>query len=341
MSPNLSITRIKIFDIIKLFAIFLVVWGHVLLHLQNYEFKIWENPLYRGINSFHMPLFMMISGFFSAKVMVPFKEFFLKKFHQLIIPSLTFGIIFVISWHFVCGGEIVKPYVLGYWFLKSAFSCAILYYIAMHFRSKWVGFLITIIVSQFIYFYQINWMYIPFIIGAYLFHHKESLIKRGWITTLISGIIYWLMFFSWNVEMASMGWFKLYKYLFYPNIHNLPFPLFCFVYKMIMGVCGSLFFISLFIDCAKYFKENRFGNILASWGTLTLGIYLWQAILLEHMMMKTINLANIEWVLFNFVVSPLISVGVLILCGWLTKWMKGNQWLSYIFLGSKNPKSNR
>lgn len=235
----------------------------------------------------------------------------------------------------------MKPYVLGYWFLKSAFSCAILYYIAMHFRSKWVGFLITIIVSQFIYLYQINWMYIPFIIGGYLFHHKESLIKRGWITTLISGIIYWLMFFSWNVEMASMGWFKLYKYLFYPNIHNLPFPLFCFVYKMIMGVCGSLFFISLFIECAKYFKENRFGNILASWGTLTLGIYLWQAILLEHIMMKTINLANIEWVLFNFVVSPLISVGVLILCGWLTKWMRGNQWLSYIFLGSKNPKSNR
>ena len=333
--------RIKVFDIIKLFAIFLVVWGHVLLHLQNYKYNIWENPLYRCISSFHMPLFMMISGFFSAKVEIPFKKYFLKKFKQLIIPSLSFGVIFVISWHFVCGGGVLKPFVLCYWFLKSAFSCALLYYFAMRFKQKWIGLTITVIISQFIFFYQINWMYIPFITGTFLFQYKEKIKNYSLIIMFISGCIYWIMFAFWNVEMASIGWFKLFKFLSPSNIHNLPIPLFCFLYKMIMGICGSLFFISLFIECAKYLPENRLGNILAKWGTLTLGIYLWQAILLEHIMMKTINLESMEWNLFNFVVSPLISIAVLIFCVWLTEYMKRNLWLSYIFFGGKNPKSIR
>lgn len=331
--------RIMIFDIIKLFAVFLVIWGHVLLHLQNYEYKIGENPLYRFIISFHMPLFMMISGFFSAKIAVSFKEFFLKKFNQLILPSLTFGVIFVFSWHFVCGGAVLKPFVLCYWFLKSAFSCAILYFIAMHFKRKWIGFIITIVISQFIFFYQINWMYIPFIIGTYLFKNKEILIARSLIITLITGVLFLLMLLSWNVEMVSMPWFKLYKFLIPSNIHNLPFPLFCYLYKMVMGICGSVFFITLFIECGKHLQPNKIGNILASWGRLTLGIYLWQAIVLEHIMMKTINLASMEWNLFNYIVSPLISIGVLIVCVILTKLMKRSPWLSFLFLGGKNPKA--
>lgn len=97
-------SRIKVFDIIKLFAIFLVIWGHVILHLQNYQFDKWDNPLYRWICSFHMPLFMMISGFFSSKIKLGFKDFTINKFRHLILPSMTFGIIFILSWHFVCGG---------------------------------------------------------------------------------------------------------------------------------------------------------------------------------------------------------------------------------------------
>ncbi len=104
MISSLKQPRILVFDIIKLFAIFLVVWGHCIMHLQGYKYDSWANPLYRWIYSFHMPLFMMISGFFSARADGSFIKFTAKKFRQLILPSLVFGVIFALSWHFVAGG---------------------------------------------------------------------------------------------------------------------------------------------------------------------------------------------------------------------------------------------
>lgn len=105
-----------------------------------------------------------------------------------------------------------------------------------------------------------------------------------------------------------------------------------------MGSAGSIFIISLFIKLSKILPETKIGNILASWGTLTLGIYLWQAVLLEHIMMKTINLADVNHVLFNYFISPIISIAVLVVCVMLTKALKANKWTALLFLGDKISK---
>jgi fucose 4-O-acetylase-like acetyltransferase len=61
----MSKTRDLSFDFIKGFLIFLVCWGHIIQftigegHLQNETFML--------IYSFHMPLFIMISGYFACK----------------------------------------------------------------------------------------------------------------------------------------------------------------------------------------------------------------------------------------------------------------------------------
>lgn len=97
-------TRIKTFDAVKLFAIFLVLWGHVIQHLQGYAFDIYDNIIFRFIYSFHMPLFMAVSGYFGSRISnINFKDHFQKKIHQLIVPALTFGILFCISWHYIAG----------------------------------------------------------------------------------------------------------------------------------------------------------------------------------------------------------------------------------------------
>lgn len=57
--------RIVWIDFLKLFAIFLVVLGHVILFMGLKQNEVMhENTLYSFIYSFHMPLFMTISGFF-------------------------------------------------------------------------------------------------------------------------------------------------------------------------------------------------------------------------------------------------------------------------------------
>lgn len=61
--------RIVFLDVLKAIAIFLVVWGH---SMQNFttDKLYWEyDACIQVIYSFHMPLFMMISGFFSASLL--------------------------------------------------------------------------------------------------------------------------------------------------------------------------------------------------------------------------------------------------------------------------------
>ena len=74
-----NVARNKAFDVLKLFAIFLVVWGHCIQNLHSGDF--YSEPVYKIIYSFHMPLFMVISGFFSKSAMsFSGLAFFNKKF---------------------------------------------------------------------------------------------------------------------------------------------------------------------------------------------------------------------------------------------------------------------
>lgn len=50
------------FDFLKFLSAFLVIFGHALLH---YGYPRFDHPLCSFIYSFHMPLFMVMSGYFS------------------------------------------------------------------------------------------------------------------------------------------------------------------------------------------------------------------------------------------------------------------------------------
>lgn len=82
--------RLYSFDILKLFTIYTVVWGHCIQHLLHTGPT--ENPVSLIIYSFHMPLFMTISGYFSSSSLkYPFIPFIRKKFQQLIYPCFLLG----------------------------------------------------------------------------------------------------------------------------------------------------------------------------------------------------------------------------------------------------------
>lgn len=69
--------RLLSFDYLKFFAIFLVVWGHCIEQLCSADSI--EDSAYRFIYSFHMPLFMMISGYFSVSSLNLSVKSFVKK----------------------------------------------------------------------------------------------------------------------------------------------------------------------------------------------------------------------------------------------------------------------
>ena len=68
-TDNLQSSRMYL-DIVKGVAIFLMLWGHCVQYCADNSFDFFENAVFKTIYSFHMPLFMLVSGYlfyFSCK----------------------------------------------------------------------------------------------------------------------------------------------------------------------------------------------------------------------------------------------------------------------------------
>lgn len=87
---NNFISRLLWPDVLKSFAIFLVILGHV---SSVYDSRGYSSPIALWIYSFHMPLFMMLSGmFFKYSLKKDFKTLLIDKSRLLLLPLLCWGI---------------------------------------------------------------------------------------------------------------------------------------------------------------------------------------------------------------------------------------------------------
>jgi fucose 4-O-acetylase-like acetyltransferase len=75
--------RIQTFDVLKAIAILAVVYTHCLQFMGIGHY--WHHPIFKLTYAFHMPLFMVISGYFAQRALqLPLKELIQKKSIQLI-----------------------------------------------------------------------------------------------------------------------------------------------------------------------------------------------------------------------------------------------------------------
>ncbi|HEX8426093.1 acyltransferase family protein [Hymenobacter sp.] len=90
--------RNLLLDYLKGIAIFLVVWGHCIQFASDYDFDFFSNQTFIFIYSFHMPLFMFVSGylFFLTQKNKNFAKIFKSKTNQILVPLLLWTIIFLI-----------------------------------------------------------------------------------------------------------------------------------------------------------------------------------------------------------------------------------------------------
>ena len=128
--------RIAFLDITKCFAIFCVILGHVIQ--QTFPGDPYHDSwLFQFIYSFHMPLFMVVSGYFMEKAFAMSPLYFLKRRSiQLLLPTLTFSILFILFHNIIYTRFTHKDsinffaYLSGcwMWFLKYLFICAVIAY---------------------------------------------------------------------------------------------------------------------------------------------------------------------------------------------------------------------
>ena len=272
-----------------------------------------------------MPLFMTISGFFYANKK-SFVDILSSRFTKLLLPALCWSLICCILAYLIpinIGGAF---YVNVFWFLKSAFLCSIIYAIVAHNR---ILLILSLVTSQFISIYQFWYMYPFFVLGAYIKNNFDIFQQNIAKILLICGSMFLLMLVFWDSTFWQYN-------LIYTNnnetIKTLNY-IYIRVYRLLIGILGSVSFIALFRYLAQHIKQTIVGDKICECGRHTLGIYILQTFILELILRRCLNFDNYNFYVFNVIIAPIISTFVLIFCLLLIKIIHHSKWASRFLLG--------
>jgi len=145
--------RIQHIDRLKGFAIILVVIGHIFF----FSYQDTQYTGFRFISSFHMPLFMFLSGY--VIITPPKWKKAQKKIIQFILPMFVWGIVFSFycmkrnilnleDWNIVISTFIMSSSKMGYWYLfdLALFYAVLVIYQINNKNKLWIDIIITLII---------------------------------------------------------------------------------------------------------------------------------------------------------------------------------------------------
>lgn len=216
-------SRDAYYDNAKFLLIFLVVFGHF---IQSYiHDDKWIYSLYTTIYTFHMPAFILISGFFAKGF---HKKGYLKKItKKLIVPYLIFQGIYSIYYFLIYDKNSIEIDPLNpqwsLWYLMSLFCWNVLLFLFAKWKTP-VSLLIAGAVGIFVgYFEDINsflslsrtFVFFPFFLLGYFFK-KEYFEKFCTMKLRMVSIGTLIALFTAILLMPEMD----YKWLFGSKPYN-------------------------------------------------------------------------------------------------------------------------
>ncbi|KGO01405.1 acyltransferase [Porphyromonas sp. COT-290 OH3588] len=276
-------------DILKGFAIICVIMGHVILRdiYDGLGLDYHENHTLRLISSFHMPLFVLVSGFLSQRLSFSSWDDVLKylqtKASQLLLPLLCLPVLYAIIFSVNPWTMLFGLYHGGFWFTWSLFLLFVLFSLGIYIDSlvtpqkhQWQK--VLWILAPFILLKALNmplrnfsgelysaigwelltWLY-PYLVTGYLLGHYNLLTKkyipRPTTAVLFCAIFYIFYMFSDLIPMAHRYNMDAYSLLTY--------------YPAVMSILCALWYGAIKLnDIAP-----KIGSWLAELGKISLPVY--------------------------------------------------------------------
>lgn len=222
-------------DFMKGCAILLVILGH---SIQTSVVKFDDNFIFRIIYSFHMPLFMLLSGF---TIQLPLKINILKKMRRLFIPFLSFGLI-----SYYAGLIDINFFMIffkpdyGLWFLYVLFliNLWLFCFYKSYVFNKYAGVLVSIILYfTFSYITEIFSYYLPYVLlGIFLRHLVTSGYIRSKNYNLYSNLM--LIVLSLLFIFLVYFWHRIDVPVFLTSQYTIT------IYRFLTAICGiSIFYL--------------------------------------------------------------------------------------------------
>jgi fucose 4-O-acetylase-like acetyltransferase len=365
--------RIESIDLLKAFLIFLVLWGHAntvpviggsSVAPAGYATSVSSSiegiflprkEIFNFINSFHMPLFFMISGFFfSSSIHLSFKVFLRKRFFSMMVPHITWGVIFLLSrlvMTFIDTSRtfnilseiqgIVNPTVLQFYFLRDLFVVEVLVFLSYRIFKKSIPAFIAVLLFVLIFDFSgvidkmLRFMMPVFLIGIALRSFHIAFSKHLNKILVVSGLIFIVCLYVFNES------YTIY-FIDFPAIINFRQSLsegkivFDFTnigisgLRLLLAIAGSLFFFALF---QRFWKKNTITSLLSRWGQLTVGIYILQTTILQNWLGRLLDFSRPQYAL-GVIIGLLTATFVLLVSVLIIRLIQKNKSLTFILFGS-------
>lgn len=329
--------REKLLDILKGFGIILVVLGHCIQvgsgTAFNLESLYFSDKLYQFIYSFHMPLFMTVSGYlcFTGMQRAVTKEqriaLLKRRFLTLIAPIFlctAMEQMIKLGINLIKGNLPQKTIVLEYfysvlnnfWFLWAVFWCFFIVFIMHYFFHDSIllyilGFLALFFIPDGLalgaYKYMMPYFIMPFYLHQYMNNRDISLDTQPKVSRIIlSGLVFigLFLFFDENSFIYLSG----YKLIGKDIIRQLKIDF----YRMAIGFAGSAFFILLWQYILSKCKAWCKFKILTSLGKNSMGIYILSTYILVYIVQRQ-GMSDAPFYLLNIAQATVVLAVSLLL----------------------------
>ncbi len=324
--------RVPYFDLIKFVAIFLVVWAHVYMCNNNLH----EASLsHKFIYSFHMPLFMIVSGFFAFNSFsLKFLEFFRSKFMRLLLPAIAWSLIGVCyKWLFEPGVSLRDEFIGNSWYLKTLFVCYLFAYICKKTYTNDIlfalGSYLLLLLIPGTATMQINWMYFFFLTGYFFRKHTEAVQRHYALILPVCIALSALTFYfkvAYNLSTTPLA------YSTYTPSNILPFA-----NQFVLALSASFAVIALCYYIDKLVSGRSIYSHITEIGKQTLGIYVVQTLVVVYILPSLFKIELDGWA-YNLFVTGYTVIAVEV-CYYITQLLARQRYLSLILLG--NPLKKR
>lgn len=327
--------RNNFIDIIKGVAIFLMLWGHCIQYcLAGSEIDFFENTVFKIIYSFHMPLFMLVSGylFFYSFSKRDLKALLIHKTQSLLQPIIFCSIFnfFATTVLFsILEGSIAPAFNVRWlgtlsslWFLWSVLAAslatAIICKKCHNISLQILLFFATIPIIAIFPNRDMNiYMYPYFVLGFYFAKYKDKLPNIIYNIKYVCLILFpiLILFFEKKHYIYTTGIF--------PNeTYSSAQMLIIDAFRWLIGLIGSIAVITLLELVYKHiivrFKKPIISTAVSKMGVKSLQIYTLSVPFLSiylseffPVFLSKLNIDNIfakNMFVYNFIFTLILSI---------------------------------
>jgi fucose 4-O-acetylase-like acetyltransferase len=338
--PAPTVTRNDFADYLKGALIFLVVCGHLIQYVGcQGDACCYFDPLFKAIYTFHMPLFMAVSGYVSFRAiaktgLVPCAW---RRARQVIVPAVCWPVVYLLvklaifllnagtvteGWH--AFRLFLVQFRPGYWFLWAVFVATVVVSALKTYRLDRLEYF-ALAAAAFLYapegacIYLIKYTFPFFCLGYALAKGDQIRLPAAPSPFLVTAIV------AAGIDCYLLWTTDTYVYTtrMWPAPANLP----NIALRYFAGVVDSAMFVLLLFWVYRRAKSP----LLSNWGRRSLDIYILQPFLVEILAAFVHPVKGSPW--FSWLAAPVLAGILCLISYWAGGWLGRIPVLRVLLLG--------